>query len=122
MPQTEVVLFQDDDGSVPVLDWLDQLSQKARDKCRVRIERLQALGHELRRPETDYLRDGIYELRFGLAGQNYRVLYFFHGRRAAVLAQGLVKERVVPPRQIEMAIRRKQQFEINPERHTYKEL
>jgi phage-related protein len=79
------------------------------------------LGHELRRPEADYLRDGIYELRVGLRGTNYRMVYFFHGRVAAVLAHGLVKEREVPPREIEEAIRRKRMFESNPERHTYKE-
>ena len=90
-------------------------------KCRVRIERLRDLGHELRRPEADYLRDGIYELRVGLQGMNYRMLYFFYGRVAAVLAHGLVKEREVPSRDIEEAIRRKRTFELNPERHTYKE-
>ncbi len=38
-----------------------------------------------------------------------------------VLAHGLVKEREVPPREIEEAIRRKRRFELHPERHTYKE-
>ena len=52
---------------------------------------------------------------------NYRMLYFFHGRVAAVLTHGLVKEREVPPREIEEAIRRKQLFELNPQLHTYKE-
>lgn len=103
--------------TVPVLDWLDGLSAKAQD----RIERLRDLGHELRRPEADYLRDGIYELRVGLQGMNYRMLYFFHGRVAAVLAHDLVKEREVPPREIEEAIRRKRKFESEPARHTYKE-
>jgi phage-related protein len=84
-------------------------------------KRLRDLGHELRRPEADYLRDGIYELRVGLRGMNYRMLYFFHGRVAAVLAHGLVKEREVPPREIEEAIRRRRKFELDPERHTYKE-
>ena len=79
------------------------------------------MGHELRRPEADYLRDGIYELRVGLQGVNYRMLYFFHARVAAVLTHGLVKERAVPPREIEEAIRRKRKFESDPERHTYKE-
>ena len=41
--------------------------------------------------------------------------------RAAVLAHGLVKEREVPPREIQEAIRRKRKFELDPERHTYKE-
>jgi hypothetical protein len=121
MPKISVVFYQEDVKTVPMLDWLDQLSAKAQDKCRVRIERLRDLGHELRRPEADYLRDGIYELRVGLQGKNYRMLYFFHGRIAAVLAHGLIKEREVPAREIEEAIRRKRTFEANPERHTYKE-
>jgi phage-related protein len=121
MPKASVVFYQEDAKTVPVLDWLDRLPAKAQDKCRVRIERLRDLGHELRRPESDYLRDGIHELRVGLGGMNYRMLYFFHGRVAAVLAHGLVKEGEVPPHEIEVAIRRKRMFELNPERHTYKE-
>ena len=44
-----------------------------------RVQRLAELGHELRRPEGDHLRDGIYELRARL---NYRLPYFFHGQLA----------------------------------------
>lgn len=119
--RTQVVFYQEVAGSVPVLEWLDTLPPKAQDKCRVKIERLQDLGHELRRPEADLLRDGIYELRVGLQKVNYRILYFFHGKVAAVLAHGLVKERVVPPREIDEAIKRKQRFERDPGSHTYQE-
>ncbi len=119
MPRTKVVLYREDDGTVPLLEWLDSLPDKARDKCVVRIERLRELGHELRRPEADFLRDGIYELRAALQGINYRVLYFFHRREAVVLAQGLVKEREVPPKEIDRAIARKRRFEAAPSRHTY---
>ncbi len=121
MSRIEVVFYQEAAETVPVLDWLDRLPAKAQDKCRVRIERLRDLGHELHRPEADYLRDGIYELRVGLGGMNYRMLYFFHGRIPAVLAHGLVKEREVPPREIEEALRRKRKFKLDPRRHTYKE-
>jgi len=121
MPKTTVVFYQDDPDTVPVLDWLDSLPAKAQDKCRVRIERLRDLGHELRRPEADFLRDGIYELRVRLGTTNYRMLYFFYGRIAAVLAHGLVKESEVPQRDIELAIRRKRNFEFDPDRHTHKE-
>ena len=121
MPRTRVVFYQEDDGSVPLLEWFDGLPTKAQDKCRLRIERLAELGHELRRPEADYLRDGIYELRVGLQGINYRMLYFFHGAIAAVLSHGLVKERRVPPREIEAAIWRKTKFAQDPTRHTYEE-
>src|SRR3954467_10316939 len=119
MPKTKVVFFKEDDGTVPVLDWLDTLQKKALDKCRVRIERLEELGHELRRPEADFLRDGIYELRIGLQHLNYRVLYFFHGRTAAVLSHGLVKEATVPAKEIEQAIERKRKFEKDPKTRTY---
>src|SRR6266853_1653937 len=77
MPKTKVVFFKEDDGSVPILEWLDSLQPKALDKCTVRIERLKELGHELRRLEADFLRDGIYELRVGLHHVNYRMLSRF---------------------------------------------
>ena len=121
MPKTTVVFYQDDPNTVPVLDWLDSLPRKALDKCRVRIERLRDLRHELGRPEADFLRDGIFELRGRLGTTNYRMLYFFQGRIAAVLAHGLVKESEVPQRDLELAIRRKRNFELDPDRHTYEE-
>ena len=77
MPKTTVVFYQDDPDTVPVLDWLDSLPAKALDKCRVRIERLRDLGHELRRPEADFLRDGIYELRVRLRTTRSNAI---HGR------------------------------------------
>ncbi|MEP7363117.1 MAG: type II toxin-antitoxin system RelE/ParE family toxin [Acidobacteriota bacterium] len=110
-----------EDGSCPFLEWFDKLPSKVQDKCFVRIERLRQMGHELRRPEADLLRDGIYELRASLSGMQFRILYFFHGTKAAVVSQGLVKERAVPPREIERALVRKKRFESDPHRHTYEE-
>ncbi len=121
MPRTRVVFYKEDDGSVPVLEWLDSLQPKALDTCTVRIERLQEMGYELRRPEADFLRDGVYELRVGLQHVNYRILYFFHGRTAAVLSHGLFKEAEVPPKEIDKAIARKRKFEKNPQAHTHQE-
>jgi phage-related protein len=121
MPPIQVVLYQEEDGTVPLLQWLDGLKAKGQAKCRVKIERLKSQGHELRRPEADYLRDDIYELRIGLEGINYRILYFFHGTKIAVLSHGLVKKRVVPPKEINKAIERKGKFESNPSRYTHKE-
>ncbi len=121
MPKTKVVFYKEEDGSVPVLDWLDSLQPKALDKCTVRIERLAEMGHELRRPEADFLRDGIYELRVGLQHVNFRILYFFHGRTAAVISHGLVKEDQVPSKEIDRGLERKRKFELNPKAHTYEE-
>jgi hypothetical protein len=107
-----------------VLAWLQGLQKsnsKAWANCRARIVQLSQLGHELRRPAADFLRDGIYELRARQGHVQYRILYFFHGRNVAVLSQSLTKEDSIPPVEIERALRRKRQFEQNPEKHTYAE-
>lgn len=119
MPRTRVLFYRDDDGTVPVVEWLMSLPKKDQDKCRLKIERLEELGYELRRPEADYLRDGIYELRVRLRRINYRILYFFHGNAAAVVSHGVIKERVVPPKEIERAIERRWRFQQDPERHSF---
>ncbi len=118
MPRTPVIFYREDDGSVPVLEWLLALPVKAQDKCRVRLERLRECGHELRRPEADYLRDDIRELRVRLGTVNYRMLYFFHGQVAAVVSHGLVKEDVVPAREIELARQRRLKFLSAPRQHS----
>ncbi len=118
MARTRLVLYREEDGRSPLLEWLDQLDDKAREKCMVKIERLAEWGHELRRPEADFLRDGIYELRTHKGRVQYRMLYFFHGRVAVVLTHGLSKEKRVPPAEIELALSRKKKFELSPARHT----
>jgi phage-related protein len=121
VPAVNVTFFRDEDGQVPFIRWFGELNSKVQDKCRVRLERLAQLGHELRRPEADFLRDGIYELRVGFQGSNYRILYFFHGREAVVVSHGLVKERIVPPTEIDRAIRNRLAFLRNAQKHTYEE-
>jgi phage-related protein len=121
MPKWRVVLYCEEDGSVPFMKWFSGLPAHARDKVLVRIERLREPGHELRRPEADLLRDGIHELRATTRGVHYRVLYFFHKQIAAVVAHGVVKQSAVPERDINLAIRRKMRFEANPVKHTLKE-
>lgn len=121
MPNVKVIFFQEAQGRIPpLIEWLDEIPTKARIKCLARLKRLEDLGHELRRPEADYLRDGIYELRASLQGVHYRMLYFFHGRSSVVLTQGIVKEREVPPKEIDRAVRAKVAFERNPSPHTFR--
>ena len=51
MPETAIRIYQEAEGDVPLLDWLDELSLKARNKCIAKIERLRDRGYELRRPD-----------------------------------------------------------------------
>ena len=119
MPRTKLVYYTEDDGTVPIHEWLAGLPRKASVKCLVYLGRLEAEGHALRRPISDLLRDGIHELRPSLAGVHYRILYFFHGNEAVVVSHGLVKKRSVPAPEIERAIERMQRFRRDPRGHTF---
>jgi hypothetical protein len=58
MPKAEIIFYRAEDGSVPVLEWLDELhdeDRRAYNKCVEVIERLAVFGHELRRPTADLL-------------------------------------------------------------------
>ena len=124
MPKTEVFFYQEEDGAIPVLEWLNAVRQRDRKAyidCVERIERLKAFGYELRRPHADYLRNGIYELRARHGNVNFRILYFFHGQNVAIAAHALTKEKKIPEADIERAIQRKIALEQNPEAHIYAE-
>ena len=121
MAAVEVKFFKETDGRYPGLEWLSSLPKKVQVKAEVRIARLAEVGHHLKRPEADYLKDGIYELRWRFQSVNYRILYFFFGRELVVLASGLTKEDRVPEKEIALAVERKKIFEQNPNGHIFEE-
>jgi hypothetical protein len=123
MPVTDVVYYCELDGSVPVREWLLELGRRDRraaEKCVAQLGLLRSLGHELRRPIADYLRDGVYELRVQVGHSQHRILYFFHGRNVAVLVHGLTKEKKVPAKEINRAISRQESYKQNPMSHTFR--
>ena len=100
MPHTEVVFYQEDNQAL-VFQWMKKLPAKVQDKCQAYLGQLEDFGYELRRPVTDLLRDGIYELRPSYQSVHYRMLYFFPKRdkekateppKIVVVSHGLVKE------------------------------
>jgi putative component of toxin-antitoxin plasmid stabilization module len=118
MPKTEVRIYREIDGKVPLLDWLDDLPDKARDKCVAVIMRLADFGNQLRRPDCDYLTDGIYELRARVGNINYRILYGFTDKQIVLLSHGCTKEKKVPVKEINKAIENLQKYRQNPKVHT----
>lgn len=123
MPKLPVVFYKDKDGSIPLLEWFDEMDKRDKRivaKCRARIN---ALRDNIKLPVTmaKILRDQIWELRLEFGGVNYRILYFFSKTEVVVLSHGLWKEDVIPPKEIEMAIARKKLFETDPERYSYVE-
>lgn len=120
MPAVDVIFYQADDRSVPVIDWLDEIPAQARDRCLARLDLLNQHGHELRRPVAEYIEGtDLYELRVKFYRTNYRILYFFHGRTAAVVSHGCDKERKLSPADIRTAAERMEKFKADPERHSF---
>jgi len=122
MPITPVVFFKEKDGAVPFMTWFEGLPAHAKDQCLARLTLLREMGHELRRPAAENLGGGIYELRSKSRNVNYRVLYFFHGKLAAVISHGIQKQQEkVPTKEIALARARMAMFKANPGAHTFEE-
>ncbi len=45
VPRVRVIFYREDDGTVPMAEWLDGLQKKPRQKCFEWIERLMNYGH-----------------------------------------------------------------------------
>jgi phage-related protein len=121
MPPTEVQAFRDQNGEIPVQEWLDDIEQrepKAYQKCLARILELSSKGYEMRRPQADLLRQGIYELRATFSGTHYRMLYFFFGKSCIAVSHGITKEDRVPPKEIDLAIARMKLVKADPLKYT----
>jgi hypothetical protein len=123
MPPTTLLVFRDASGRAPFIEWLDDLEHakpKAFRRCLERIQRLERLGHELRRPVADILRDKIHELRAKLGKVHYRILYFFYERERNVtcLTHGFTKEGAVPDAEIEFAISAKKLVDNDRDRYS----
>lgn len=121
MPSTEVRVFRKADGTSPFTEWFDELESDdpaIYAKCYARILLLAECGHQLRRPQTDYLEQGIYELRTRKGRVHYRILYSFNGKNVAVLTWGCTKKKAVSPNDIEYAVKAMELVKRDPARHT----
>jgi phage-related protein len=118
MPKTKLIFYREIDGTTPLLEWLDKQPDIIQDKCTAVIRLLADYGFELRRPNCDYLRDGIYELRTRYGSVHYRILYGYAGQNIALLSHGCTKEKEVPKSDMEQAIKNLKSFKQNPKAHT----
>jgi phage-related protein len=122
MPPTKVLFYKDANGRVPALEWMDALRQRDRaawTECRRAVDKLARWGHELRRPDADYLQNGIYELRVRCRRVHYRLLYFFHGQNVVIVAAAFTKEGRVPNIEIRRVLDRERAFALAPGAHVH---
>jgi phage-related protein len=86
-----VDFYADEDGTLPVRDWLDTLPEEVRGKMLARLEMLKSGGPTLDYPYTSQIEGKLREARLRVGKVRYRVLYFFDEARTAILLHGFTK-------------------------------
>lgn len=88
--------------------FLDSLDDKMAAKLVGLMEVLEEKGTELRLPYSEYLDDGIFELRCKQGSNTIRVLYFFYIGKKIIATNGFVKKtQKTPPKELKLAKERR---------------
>lgn len=90
--QISVEFYNLPDGSEPAKEFLKSLDPKMKAKMLRTIELLETNGRDLRMPYSEFLDDGIFELRAKVSSNITRVLYFFYVGNRAILTNGFIKK------------------------------
>ena len=64
-------------GKVLVEEFIESLAEETQDAFFYKTELLEEHGPQLRKPHTDHIEDGIFELRFMGKEGGIRILFFF---------------------------------------------
>ena len=87
-----IIFFELDNESCPVQEFLDSLDDKMAAKMYGMMDILAEHGNELRKPYSEHLADGIFEVRAKFGSNITRVLYFFYIGQTIVMTNGFVKK------------------------------
>ena len=108
----EINLFDPEDGTCPVREFLDSLEPKLLAKTLRTIDLLEINGPLLRDPYSKPLENGIFELRTKQGSDITRVLYFFVVGKKAILTNRFVKKsQKTPKAEKELAKKYKADYE-----------
>ena len=97
--QISVEFYNLPDGSEPAKEFLKSLDPKMKAKMLRTIELLETNGRDLRMPYSEFLDDGIFELRAKVSSNITRVLYFFYVGNKAILTNGFIKKTQKTPKE-----------------------
>ena len=99
-----IIFFELDNKTCPVQEFLDSLDDKMAAKIYGMMDILAEHGNELRKPYTEHLDDGIFEVHAKFSSNITRVLYFFYVGKTIVMTNGFVKKQQKTPKaQIDLA-------------------
>jgi phage-related protein len=103
-----IYYFIDERGKNPVKEFIEKLPLKEQAKIFAYLGELRKQGHNLRRPMSDYLYEGIYELR----PRDSRIFYFFSLHEVVILLHAIRKKTdKIPGGDMQICLKRKNQVE-----------
>lgn len=106
-----IFYFITDSGGSPVREFIDSLDPRSQRKFFYVSALLEEFGLRLPFPHAKYIGDDIFELRFGGAEGNIRILYFFFHENSIIFVQGFVKKsNRIPKKEKLIAIERRKAF------------
>ena len=98
MSNFEVIFYENANGEEPVREFIMSLDYKMRAKVNSMISLLEANGTKLRKPYSEHLEDGIFELRVKSGSNISRILYFFFYGKRIIMTHGFIKKTQKTPR------------------------
>lgn len=107
-----IEFYREKDGTEPAKEFIESLEPKMLAKVLKIFDLLEINGPQLRMPYSEYLRDGIFEIRAKHGTDITRILYFFVIGKRIILSNGFVKkDNKIPRMEIERAIKHKIDYE-----------
>ncbi len=100
----EITLYEDENGNIPVNEFILAQSDKMKAKILREIDLLEELGIRLRLPHSRSLGDSLYELRISTEGNISRIIYFHYtGNSFVLLNEFTQKTKRTPIRELKLA-------------------
>lgn len=99
-----IILYEKEDGTIPVREFLDKLPVKHHAKALRDIDVLEKYGTALTEPHVKHIKGKLWELGIKSASDISRIFYFIAVSKNIVLLHGFVKKaQKTPNREIETA-------------------
>ena len=106
MPNYQILFYEKEDGTRPAEEYIHSISPKMVARLYKAINVLADYGSQARMPYSEYLQDGIFQVRAQQEGNISRVLYFFAVGKTIILTNCFTKKTPkTPPEEIERAKR-----------------
>lgn len=111
MSKYTCIYYTTSSGRVPVEEFIESLDEDSQDKFFYKVKLVEEYGPLLRKPHTDSIGNGIFELRFTGKEGKIRILFFFFRGDRIIFTNGFIKKMPKTPRnELKLAKQRRREF------------